>query len=205
MDNSKLSVLKTFSSAGEASIYQSLLESNGIRCELLNEGISDILPIPATCRKSVSWSTRPMPRRPRRSLLPDSIRKNSTRRAPNGARSPEQTPLPPRVRHRLQAVDGNGPHDSRKDKTRLLLSGALLQLSARRTGMPGACGKGSRIFCRPRTACREKASATYRTSGRSLDLKIKSGTNRMPRQTDTAEPFPRRDDMHATSAKETTR
>ena len=40
MDNSKLSVLKTFSSAGEASIYQSLLESNGIRCELLNEGIS---------------------------------------------------------------------------------------------------------------------------------------------------------------------
>ena len=42
MDNSKLSVLKTFSSAGEASIYQSLLESNGIRCELLNEGISDI-------------------------------------------------------------------------------------------------------------------------------------------------------------------
>ena len=44
MDNSKLSVLKTFSSAGEASIYQSLLESNGIRCELLNEGISDILP-----------------------------------------------------------------------------------------------------------------------------------------------------------------
>jgi len=65
--------------------------------------------------------------------------------------------------------------------------------------MPGACGKGSRIFCRPRTACREKASATYRTSGRSLDLKIKSGTNRMPRQTDTAEPFPRRDDTHATS------
>ena len=197
MDNSKLSVLKTFSSAGEASIYQSLLESNGIRCELLNEGISDILPIPG--------STRPIPRRPRRSLLPDSIRKNSTRRAPNGARSPEQTPLPPRVRHRLQAVDGNGPHDSRKDKTRLLLSGALLQLSARRTGMQGACGKGSRIFCRPRTACREKASATYRTSGLSLDLKIKSGTNRMPRQTDTAEPFPRRDDMHATSAKETTR
>ena len=33
----------------------------------------------------------------------------------------------------------------------------------------------------------------------SLDLKIKSGTNRMPRQTDTAEPFPRRDDTHATS------
>ena len=196
MDNSKLSVLKTFSSAGEASIYQSLLESNGIRCELLKR--LDILPIPGDLSKSVSWSTRPMPRRPRRSLLPDSIRKNSTRRAPNGARSPEQTPLPPRVRHRLQAVDGNGPHDSRKDKTRLLLSGALLQLSARRTGMPGACGKGSRIFCRPRTACREKASATYRTSGRSLDLKIKSGTNRMPRQTDTAEPFPR-DDTHATS------
>ena len=30
MDNSKLSVLKTFSSAGEASIDQSLLESSGI-------------------------------------------------------------------------------------------------------------------------------------------------------------------------------
>ena len=43
MDNSKLSVLKTFSSAGEASIYQSLLESNGIRCELLNEGITRIV------------------------------------------------------------------------------------------------------------------------------------------------------------------
>ena len=57
----------------------------------------------------------------------------------------------------------------------MLLSGALLQLSARRTGTPGACGKGSRIFCLPRTACREKASATYRTSGRSLDLKIKAG------------------------------
>ena len=51
MDNSKLSVLKTFSSAGEASIYQSLLESNGIRCELLNEGISDILPIPGDLSK----------------------------------------------------------------------------------------------------------------------------------------------------------
>ena len=34
MDNSKLSVLKTFSSAGEASIYQSLLESNGIPGDL---------------------------------------------------------------------------------------------------------------------------------------------------------------------------
>ena len=51
MDNSKFSVLKTFSSAGEASIYQSLLESNGIRCELLNEGISDILPIPGDLSK----------------------------------------------------------------------------------------------------------------------------------------------------------
>ena len=51
MDNSKLSVLKTFSSAGEASIYQSLLESNGIRCELLNEGISDILPSPGDLSK----------------------------------------------------------------------------------------------------------------------------------------------------------
>ena len=51
MDNSKLSVLKTFSSAGEASSYQSLLESNGIRCELLNEGISDILPIPGDLSK----------------------------------------------------------------------------------------------------------------------------------------------------------
>jgi len=36
---------------GEASIYQSLLESNGIRCELLNEGISDILPIPGDLSK----------------------------------------------------------------------------------------------------------------------------------------------------------
>ena len=32
-------------------IYQSLLESNGIRCELLNEGISDILPIPGDLSK----------------------------------------------------------------------------------------------------------------------------------------------------------
>ena len=36
---------------GGASIYQSLLESNGIRCELLNEGISDILPIPGDLSK----------------------------------------------------------------------------------------------------------------------------------------------------------
>ena len=36
---------------GGRGLYQSLLESNGIRCELLNEGISDILPIPGDLSK----------------------------------------------------------------------------------------------------------------------------------------------------------
>ena len=45
MDDSKLVVIRSFSSAGEASIYKSLLESSGVACELLNELTADVLPI----------------------------------------------------------------------------------------------------------------------------------------------------------------
>lgn len=123
-----------------------------------------------------------MPRRPRRSLLPDSIRKNSTRRAPNGARSPEQTRLyrsQPKFPYPPGKAAVSGPVT---DRTTAGRTKPVCFFPARRydcpvgePARPGACGKGSRIFCRPRTACREKASATYRTSGRSLDLKIKAG------------------------------
>lgn len=51
MDTSKIVVLRTFSSSGEAAIYQTLLESNGIHCELINEGTSDIFPIPGDLMK----------------------------------------------------------------------------------------------------------------------------------------------------------
>ena len=37
MDDSKLVVIRSFSSVGEASIYKSLLESSGVPGELLNE------------------------------------------------------------------------------------------------------------------------------------------------------------------------
>ena len=37
MDKSKVVVIKKFSTAGEAMIYQTLLASNGIECELINE------------------------------------------------------------------------------------------------------------------------------------------------------------------------
>lgn len=45
MDTSKLVILRNFSSVGEAIIYQSLLESNGIECQLLNETSADVFPI----------------------------------------------------------------------------------------------------------------------------------------------------------------
>ena len=41
MDDSKLVVIRSFSSVGEASIYKSLLESSGVPCELTAE----VLPI----------------------------------------------------------------------------------------------------------------------------------------------------------------
>ena len=45
MDDSKLVVIRSFSSVGEASIYKSLLESSGVPCELLNELTAEVLPI----------------------------------------------------------------------------------------------------------------------------------------------------------------
>ena len=46
MDTSKFITLRTFSSAGEASLCRSLLESNGLRCEILNGGASNVFPVP---------------------------------------------------------------------------------------------------------------------------------------------------------------
>ena len=45
MDTSKVVVIKKFSTAGEAMIYQTLLASNGIECELINETAFDIMPM----------------------------------------------------------------------------------------------------------------------------------------------------------------
>lgn len=45
MDDSKVVVLKRFGTSGEAVIYKSLLEANGIKSELLNDTMSGILPI----------------------------------------------------------------------------------------------------------------------------------------------------------------
>lgn len=45
MDKKDFVVIRTFQTSGEAMIYQTLLESNGIRCELINEITSDMLPV----------------------------------------------------------------------------------------------------------------------------------------------------------------
>ena len=43
MDKSKVVIIKSFPTAGEALIYKSLLESGGV--ELINETVSDVLPL----------------------------------------------------------------------------------------------------------------------------------------------------------------
>lgn len=45
MDKSKVVIIKSFPTAGEALIYKSLLESDGVECELINETVSDVLPL----------------------------------------------------------------------------------------------------------------------------------------------------------------
>ena len=45
MDTPNVIVIRTFSSTGEALIYKTLLESNGIDAEVLNETSSDVLPL----------------------------------------------------------------------------------------------------------------------------------------------------------------
>lgn len=51
MDSSKFITLRTFSSAGEAAICRSLLESNGIHCEILNGDASNVFPVPGDLSK----------------------------------------------------------------------------------------------------------------------------------------------------------
>lgn len=45
MDKSKVVIIKSFPTAGEALIYKSLLESGSVECELINETVSDVLPL----------------------------------------------------------------------------------------------------------------------------------------------------------------
>lgn len=45
MDKSKVVVLCTFPTTGEALIYKTLLEGSGIRAALLNETMSEVLPL----------------------------------------------------------------------------------------------------------------------------------------------------------------
>lgn len=45
MDQSKVVVVRSFATVGEALICQSLLESAGIACKLLGETISSVLPL----------------------------------------------------------------------------------------------------------------------------------------------------------------
>ena len=45
MDTQNVTVLRNFPTTGEALIYKTLLESNGIDAELLNETSSDVLPL----------------------------------------------------------------------------------------------------------------------------------------------------------------
>lgn len=45
MDTSKIIVLKSFPTTGEALIYKALLEGSGIEAELLNETSAEILPM----------------------------------------------------------------------------------------------------------------------------------------------------------------
>ena len=45
MDKSKVVIIKSFPTAGEALIYKSLLESGGVEGELINETVSDVLPL----------------------------------------------------------------------------------------------------------------------------------------------------------------
>lgn len=45
MDNPKVIVIRRFATTGEALIYKTLLESNGIDAELMNETSSEVLPL----------------------------------------------------------------------------------------------------------------------------------------------------------------
>ena len=45
MDTQNVTVLRTFPTTGEALIYKTVLESNGIDAELMNETSSDVLPL----------------------------------------------------------------------------------------------------------------------------------------------------------------
>ncbi len=45
MDQQEFAVIRTFQNSSEAVIYQALLQSNGIQCELINEITSNMLPI----------------------------------------------------------------------------------------------------------------------------------------------------------------
>lgn len=45
MDTQNVTVIRTFPTTGEALIYKTLLESNGIDAELLNKTSSDVLPL----------------------------------------------------------------------------------------------------------------------------------------------------------------
>ena len=133
MDNSKLSVLKTFSSAGEASIYREPAREQRH-------------PVRTAQRRHLGHSAdsgRPVenPSRGQRGRCREGRRDPCCRirsgRIRHGERQtaqealskraftgPNQSSPTRRQGRRLRASDG--PHDSRKDKTRLLLPGAPL-------------------------------------------------------------------------------
>ena len=83
MDDSKLVVIRSFSSVGEASIYKSLLESSGVPCELLNELTAEVLPI-RNEMMPVRLVVNEADARRAEEILGA---KNSIRRAPNGGKS----------------------------------------------------------------------------------------------------------------------
>lgn len=44
-DKSRVVILRSFPTVGEAMIYKTLLESSGVECALINEVTSDMLPL----------------------------------------------------------------------------------------------------------------------------------------------------------------
>ena len=93
MDTQNVTVLRTFPTTGEALIYKTLLESNGIDAELLNETSSDVLPLQNEMMEIKLIVREADAAKPKRFSTPNSMKKSSKQRAKNGVKNRRTTHL----------------------------------------------------------------------------------------------------------------